>query len=133
MESNRTLYENVLKRTKETDLTGNVPVSSMRVVDRADIPLIPDDGTGKRTLLLSLLIGLFGGVGLAFIRYYLDNTLKTPEDVERYLHLPTLGLVPDVNRLDGRVYGLASAKGCPSRARDGNKPQRRGNGSRHCR
>jgi polysaccharide biosynthesis transport protein len=110
VESNRALYENVLKRTKETDLTGAVPVSNIRVVDRADIPLTPDDARTKRTLLLSVLVGLLGGVGVAFLRYYSDNTLKTPEDVRRFLNLPTLGLVPDVRRLDKRLYGLADAK-----------------------
>ena len=110
VESNRTLYENVLKRTKETDLTGAMPVSNIRVMDRADIPLKPDDARGKRTILLSLLIGLFGGVGLAFLRYYLDNTLKTPEDVRRFLQLPTLGLVPDITTLDKRGYGLGRGK-----------------------
>ena len=109
-ESSRTLYDNVLKRTKETDLTGSVPVSHIRVVDRADLPLEPDDARGKRTLLLSVLMGLVGGVGLAFMRYYFDDTLKTPEDVERYLLLPTLGLVPDVNRLNGQVTRLQDAK-----------------------
>ena len=110
VESNRTLYDNVFKRTKETDLTGAVPMSNIRVVDRADIALKPDDAKGKRTLLLSVLIGLFGGVGLAFIRQYLDNTLKTPEDVGRYLHLPTLGLVPDITTLDKREHGLGQGK-----------------------
>ena len=37
-----------------------------------------------RTLLLSVLVGLLGGVGLAFLRYYLDNTLKTPEDISTF-------------------------------------------------
>jgi succinoglycan biosynthesis transport protein ExoP len=113
-ESSRTLYENVLKRTKETDLTGTVPVSNIRVVDRADIPLEPDNTHGKRTLVLSVLMGLVGGVGLAFLRYYFDNTLKTPQDVERYLHLPTLGLVPDVNRISGGVSRLLGAKALSS-------------------
>jgi succinoglycan biosynthesis transport protein ExoP len=110
VESNRTLYDNVFKRSKETDLTGAVPVSNIRVVDRADIPIKPDDAKGKRNLGLSVLIGLLGGVGLAFIRHYLDNTLRTPEDVRRYLHLPTLGLVPDITRLDKREHGLGQGK-----------------------
>lgn len=109
-ESNRLLYENVLKRTKETDLSGTVPVSNVRMVDRADIPLLPDNSKGKRMLLLSVVVGLLGGVGLAFVRYYLDNTLKTPEDVRRFLRAPTLGLVPDVKRLDKRVNGLGNGK-----------------------
>ena len=110
VESNRLLYDNVLKRTKETDLSGTVPVSNVRMVDRADIPLLPDAGKGKRTLLMSVAVGLLGGVGLAFIRYYLDNTLKTPEDVRKFLRAPTLGLVPDVKRLDRRVNGLSNGK-----------------------
>jgi succinoglycan biosynthesis transport protein ExoP len=108
VESNGALYESVLKRTKETDLTGAVPISNIRVVDRADIPLQPANMNGMRTLLLSGLVGLLGGVGLAFLRYSLDNTVKTPEDVRRFLHLPTLGMVPDFRRLDRRVYELGS-------------------------
>jgi succinoglycan biosynthesis transport protein ExoP len=113
VESNRTLYENVLKRTKEADLTQTVPMSNIRIVDRADIPLQPDATKAKRTLALSVLVGLLGGLGLAFLRHYLDNTLKTPEDIGRFLHLPTLGMVPDIRRLDRRVSGLGYAKKVP--------------------
>src|SRR4029453_5666447 len=50
------------------------------------------------------LVGLLGGVGAAFFVEYLDNTLETPQEVERYLHLPQLGLVPDFARLNQRTY-----------------------------
>jgi polysaccharide biosynthesis transport protein len=110
VESDRTIYENVLKRSKETDLSGAVPISHMRVVDRADNPLYPNPDRRKRTLALSVLVGLMGGVGLAFVRHYLDNTLRTPEDVGRFLRLPTLGLVPDIRRLGRRASALGSSK-----------------------
>jgi polysaccharide biosynthesis transport protein len=110
VESNGALYESVLKRTKETDLTGTVPVSNVRVVDRADVPSQPDDVHAKRNLLLSVLIGLLGGIGVAFLRHYFDNTLRTPEDAMRFLHLPTLGLVPDLKKLKKGAYGLGDDK-----------------------
>ncbi|HXH09743.1 MAG TPA: polysaccharide biosynthesis tyrosine autokinase [Alphaproteobacteria bacterium] len=110
VDSDRTLYESVLKRSKETDLTGAVPISNIRVVDRADLPRFPDRTRGKRTLLLGALVGLLGGVGLAFLRNYLDNTLKTPEDIGCFLRLPTLGLVANVGQLKKHAQTLDHAK-----------------------
>jgi capsular exopolysaccharide synthesis family protein len=107
VESNRTLYENLLKRTKEANLTESVPITNVRVVDRADLPHQADDMRAMRTFTLSVLVGLLGGVGLSFLRYYLDNTLKTPEDITRYLRLATLGMVPDIKRLDKQLPSLA--------------------------
>jgi capsular exopolysaccharide synthesis family protein len=123
VESSRTLYDNILRRTKENDMTGSVPISNARVVDRADAPLKPNDAKSMRNLLASMVIGLMGGIGLAFMRFYLDNTLRTPEDVRRFLHLPTLGMVPDVKRLDKRVYGLGNGTrvALPPRARSRQK------------
>jgi polysaccharide biosynthesis transport protein len=110
VESNRALYENVSKRSKEAELTGTAPISNMRVIDRADVPLIPDKSDGRRTLLLSAFTGLLGGFGLAFLRHYLDNSLNTPEDIARFLRLPTLGMVPDIRRLDKRILALGYAQ-----------------------
>jgi capsular exopolysaccharide synthesis family protein len=110
VDSNRTLYENVLKKTKETDVTRAVPISNIRVVDRADMPLGADATSDNRSILLSVFVGLFGGVGLAFLRHFLDSTLKTPQDVAHLLHLPTLGLVPDIKRLVTRANGLGYPK-----------------------
>ncbi len=92
--SNRALYEGVFKKTQEAALTGGEPIPTIRVIDRAEIPLYPDDKKGTRTLLLSLAVGLLGGIGLAFLLHVLDTSVRTPEDVARYFRLPTLGVVP---------------------------------------
>jgi polysaccharide biosynthesis transport protein len=110
VEANQTLYANILKRTKETRLSQPVPTSNVRVVDRAEIPSRPDNAKKMTTLLLSVSVGLLGGVGLAFLRHYLDNTLKTPEDIARILRLPTLSMVPDIRRLDRWILGLNYTK-----------------------
>ena len=106
--SNRTLYENVLKRTKETDLAGEVPVSNIQITDRAEWPLEPNSTSATVTIFLSMIVGLLGGSALAIFRHHLDNTLRTPEDVGRSLRLPTLGMVPDVRRLDKRENSVAN-------------------------
>jgi succinoglycan biosynthesis transport protein ExoP len=110
VESNRMLYETVLRRAKETDLTGEVPFSNMRLIDAAELPLKPDTANRPRILLLSCVVGLLGGIGLAFLRHYLDNTVKTPEDVARLLRLPTLGIVTNIGRPDRRAPGLGYRK-----------------------
>jgi capsular exopolysaccharide synthesis family protein len=63
-------------------------------VDRAREPVRPSSPNKKRNLILALILGLGGGVGLAFLFDFLDNSVKTSEDVERYAGLPTLGVVP---------------------------------------
>jgi polysaccharide biosynthesis transport protein len=110
VQSNRMLYETVLRRAGETDLTGEVPFSNMRLIDAAEIPLKPDTANWPRTLLLSCVVGLLGGLGLAFLRHYLDNTVKTPEQVARLLRLPTLGMVPNIGGSDWRALGLGYRK-----------------------
>lgn len=112
--SNRALYEAVFKKTKEAALTGEDPIPNLRVVDRAEIPLVPGMPTWVRSLLLGVAVGLFGGIGLAFLLHLLDNTLKTPEEVVRFLRLPLLGFVPDVGKLvAANSYGLGYAKTLP--------------------
>jgi capsular exopolysaccharide synthesis family protein len=109
--SNRALYEAVFKKTKESTLTGEGPIPSLRVVDRAEIPLNPASPAWIKTLLLSVGVGLFGGIGLAFLLHFLDKTLKTPDEVVRVLGLPILGLVPDVRKLlTSNTYGAVDSK-----------------------
>jgi capsular exopolysaccharide synthesis family protein len=93
-DTNKQLYNALLQRMKETGITASIKASNIQVLDRAEVPRSPFKPNKSRNILLSLLVGLFGGIGLAFFADYLDNTVKTPVDIEKKLYLPSLGLVP---------------------------------------
>jgi polysaccharide biosynthesis transport protein len=97
-DANRQLYEVLLKRLKETVLTEDLPRNNIQVVDEAlpsQVPIKPRKGMN---LLLAVIIGLTMGAGLAFFFEYLDNTIRNPEDVERVIAAPLLGVVPSAGR-----------------------------------
>jgi polysaccharide biosynthesis transport protein len=94
--SNRQVYESLLQREKELRVSSNSRSNNVRLVDRAEVPKIPLAPTGRRTWLMSFAIGLIMAVGVAFGLDYMNDTIKTPEDVTRRLKLPFLGLVPSV-------------------------------------
>jgi capsular exopolysaccharide synthesis family protein len=106
-ETNRQLYDSVLQRMKEMGVAAELRASNVSIIEQAEPPLTPSKPKKPLTLFLSACLGLIGGVGLAFFFEHLDNTLKTPEEVERVLGLPNLGVVPDFLSLHGRSYGYA--------------------------
>jgi capsular exopolysaccharide synthesis family protein len=69
--------------------------SNVSVIDQAVPPLKPVRPRKALSLLLSAVLGLTGGVGLAFVVEHFNNTLRTSQEVERYLRLPSLGIIPD--------------------------------------
>jgi capsular exopolysaccharide synthesis family protein len=66
----------------------------VRIVDPAMIPSTPARPAKARNIALAFLVGLVGGIGMALLREYLDNTVKTPDDVETLARLPSLAVVP---------------------------------------
>jgi capsular exopolysaccharide synthesis family protein len=93
-EGNKQLYDSLLQKLKEAGITAGLRSSNIRVVDPALTPSFPDRPQKGRNILLALLVGLIGGVGLALFREYLDNTVKTPDDIEALTGLPSLAVVP---------------------------------------
>jgi len=99
-EANKTLYEGLMTKLKETAISQGLRSSNIRVVDAAMIPSTPSRPAKTRNVALAFLIGLVGGIGLALMREYMDNTVKTPDDIERLARLPSLAVVP---QFDGSV------------------------------
>ncbi|MCX6570949.1 MAG: polysaccharide biosynthesis tyrosine autokinase [Candidatus Aminicenantes bacterium] len=97
IQNKKTLLDSLLRRESETGVEARLKglrTSNVRVVDRARVPVRPSSPNKRRNLMLALILGLGGGIGLAFLFDFLDNSVKTSEDVERYAGLPTLGVVP---------------------------------------
>ena len=94
--SNREVYQSLLTREKELRVSANSRTNNVRVVDRAEVPRGPITPGGRRTWLMSAVIGLVLAIAVALGLDYMNDTIKTPEDITRRLKLPFLGLVPAV-------------------------------------
>ena len=117
-ESNKQLYDGLLQKLKEAGISAGLRSSNIRVVDPALAPTSPSRPQKARNILLAFLVGLVGGVGLAIFREYLDNTVKSPDDIESLTGLPSLAVVPSLPGLNGHHSRLSwgSRGGLPQAA-----------------
>ncbi|HKX30943.1 MAG TPA: polysaccharide biosynthesis tyrosine autokinase [Blastocatellia bacterium] len=107
VETSKTLYTDFLQKTSQADLQKAEQHRAVSIAEPADIPRIPVGPLRYRAILLAFMLSLAAGVGLAFLLDHLDNTLKTVDDVNRYVRLPALGVIPTIetsisNWLPGR-------------------------------
>jgi polysaccharide biosynthesis transport protein len=100
VDTNRQLYDGLLQRYKEIGVAGGVGTNNVSIVDTAQTPDRPSQPRMFNNLLLSLLIGLLVGAGLAFALEQIDEAIADPADVEGALGLPLLGAVPQTGDID---------------------------------
>jgi succinoglycan biosynthesis transport protein ExoP len=100
-EADKALYDGLLTKLKEAGISSALQSSNIRVVDPAMIPSTPARPAKMRNVTLAFLVGLVGGVGLAILREYMDNTVKTPDDIETLSRLPSLAVVPAFQDSEG--------------------------------
>jgi succinoglycan biosynthesis transport protein ExoP len=94
-DTNKDLYKGLLQRMKEAGISAGITASNLQIVDQAEMPTKPFKPNKKLNLLLAAVVGLFLGVGLAFFLEHLDDTIKTPEDLQNVIRLPSFGIVPE--------------------------------------
>lgn len=105
-EENEKLYELLLERLKEADLSRMLRVNNIRVVDTAREPRAPVRPRVSLNVGIGLFFGIVIGVAFAWTKEQLDTSLKTPDDIENKLNVPFLGLLPEVgDDVDGPNYG----------------------------
>jgi capsular exopolysaccharide synthesis family protein len=103
-ETNQQLYNDLLKRLKDATVSVSLRATNVRLADEALVPSIPIRPDKPVDIAVGLLVGLILGVTLAFTRESLDRTIKTAEDIEREITVPTLAVIPLGTTSRGR-YG----------------------------
>jgi len=94
--SNRQVYEALLQREKELRVSSNSRANNVRIADLAEVPKAPMGSGSGRAWPIGLALGLVLGIAVPFMLDYINDSVKTPEDVTKHLKMPYLGLVPAV-------------------------------------
>jgi succinoglycan biosynthesis transport protein ExoP len=99
VDTEKQLYDGLLQRMKEAGVSAGLKSNNIHIVDPAKPPRAPHRPNKPMNLALGLGIGLLLGVCLAFFFEYLDSSIKTPDDIDRYIKLPSLGVIPSAASL----------------------------------
>jgi capsular exopolysaccharide synthesis family protein len=118
IETNKGLLESLLQRSKENDVAGAGTPNNIHVVDYSIAPENPVSPRRLLSVMVALMLSLSFGVGLALFLEYLDDTVRSTDDVENLLRLPALAVIPSVES-SSRRRRLLPAVGA-SQARNGN-------------
>jgi capsular exopolysaccharide synthesis family protein len=105
-ESNRQLYDGLLQRLKEAGVSAGLRSSNVQIIDQARVPMGPSQPNIPRNITTGFFLALAGGIGLAFLLEMLDNSVRSPDQVELIAGLPTLGMIPSGVRPNSS-YGRA--------------------------
>ena len=105
VETNRKLYKNVLERMTQMGMAAGVSASNVSVLDNAAPPLTPSSPKLLLTLASCGALALLIGVSSACFLERFDDTFKDADEVERYVGVPSLAVVPDFRKLIPSTYG----------------------------
>ena len=98
-DTNRALYDTLLERFNQLNASAGASSNNITLVDGADLPQFPYKPNVLTNMVLALLSGLILAGAFVFLRDHFDDAIRSPDDVERKLGLPMLGLIPDVDNL----------------------------------
>lgn len=94
-ETDRALYESVLRQIKETNLTKDEKTTAVSITEHSPLPRVPISPSPTKAILLGLLVGLAAGFGLVFGVDAVDSSIKTVDQAEATLGLPVLAAIPE--------------------------------------
>ena len=107
VDTNRQLYDGLLQRFKEVGVAAGIGTNNISVVDEAKVPRWPAKPNLRLNTLIALVLGLMGGAGLAFLFEHLDDTFRRPEELEKLIGLPVLGVIPKTALPRGETRPMA--------------------------
>ncbi|MGH9970082.1 MAG: GumC family protein [Pyrinomonadaceae bacterium] len=109
LETNKQYYNTLVQRQRELQVTSGDRPNEVSIATYSRLKTTPVGPPRIRNIFIAFLLSLVAGVGLAFLLDFLDDTVKSIEDVDRYIHLPALALIPANRSERGRLMGLPGA------------------------
>ena len=105
LETNKQYLNTLLQRQRELQVSSGDRPNEVSIATYSRMPKTPIGPQRMRNILIAFLLSLGVGIGLAFLLDFLDDTVKSIDDVDRYLHLPALAMIP-ASRDRGRLIGI---------------------------
>jgi capsular exopolysaccharide synthesis family protein len=109
LETNKQYLNTLLQRQRELEVSSRDSdrPNDVMVSTYSRLPRSPVGPARFKSILIAFLLSLVAGIGLAFLLDFLDDTVKSIDDVDRYIRLPALGLIPAGLGERGRLRGVA--------------------------
>lgn len=114
LETSKQYLNTLLQRQREVQVGQSEKPNDVVIATFSRLPKTPIGPPRFRNILLAMLLSLAAGVGLAFLLDFLDDTVKSIEDVDRYLHLPALALIPSSKGDRARLIGIPAPASGPA-------------------
>jgi capsular exopolysaccharide synthesis family protein len=109
VDSNKALYNSLLQRLNEVGVAASSTATNIQILDKAIYPKWSFKPNIVVNMLLSIIFGFVGGIGLAFLAEYFDNSIKDTKDIEKEINLPTLGMIPNFQDIE-KGLNIATSK-----------------------
>jgi polysaccharide biosynthesis transport protein len=114
LEADKQYLATLIQKQREVQIAQGDTGSEVSVENYSRVPRAPVGPARMRNVLIALLLSLVAGIGLAFLLDFLDDTVKSLDDVDRYIHLPALAMIPAGRGGGVNLKGLAKANPGPS-------------------
>ena len=112
LEANKQYLNTLMQKQREVQIAQGDTGSEVNVENYSRIPRSPVGPYRMRNVMIAFILSLIAGIGLAFLLDFLDDTVKSIDDIDRYIHLPALAMIP----AGGHIGGRLNLKGLPPNA-----------------
>lgn len=108
LETNKQYLSTLMQKQREVQIAQGDKGSEVRIENYSRVPRAPVGPARLRNVMIAFALSLVAGIGLAFLLDFLDDTVKSIDDIDRYIHLPALAMIP-ASRGAARLKGLPQA------------------------